>query len=388
LCYPWTKSAACLCLRMVSMEQTKEPTRDYPSLSSAPWGLWDVLYARRSHRKFLPGETGEDFAKRLEEFVKLAVSVRGAAEDSLITVTDGKLVERIKKRLHKGMQGKINLWLNRSPLTGFIALALPKQDVRSERPRELPLTAAAAEDVVLWMTEAGMGTCWLGGINQREIREALGLGKDIFIPAVIPFGKPKLQVKARDMDHVMYRQISRKRRPLSDIAYLETIERTYTLPALGNKAFSASNTQDIAGLLRQLGEKRDSDADVPLDLAVDACFEAARISPSAGNAQKWHFIAVSSEDALPGLARACGVENAWRAAIVAVGDVEMGFIYEKMEKPFWMIDLPIALSQMSLMAASMGLALDLCIRNIDETAVNAIAGLKPPLRTVGVMGIR
>jgi hypothetical protein len=186
----------------------------------------------------------------------------------------------------------------------------------------------------------------------------------------------------------MYRQISRKRRPLSDIAYLETIDRPYALHALEKKPFAASNVQDVTSLLRQLGAKHESDMSTPIDLAIDACFEAARISPSAGNAQKWHFIAVSGEDALHKLQDACGVESAWRAAIVAVGDVEMGFLYEKMEKPFWMIDLPIALSQMSLMAASMGLAPDLCLRDIDEMAVNASAGLKPPLRTVGVMGIR
>ncbi|MEW6553416.1 MAG: nitroreductase family protein [Actinomycetota bacterium] len=370
------------------MEQTKEPTRDYPSLSSTPWSLWGVLYARRSHRKYLPPDAGRDISDSLKETVRLACAVRGASEDSLLAVTDAGTVERIRKRLHKGMQGKINLWLNRSPVQGFLVLALPKQDVRAERPRELPATAAAAEDVVLWLTEAGMGTCWLGGLNQREMREVLGLGKDIFVSAVIPFGKPKPRVKAMDMDHMMYLQISRKRKPLPDIACLEAIDKPYKLPEFEKGSFAAAGAQDIAGLLRQLGEKRDSDADVPLDLAVDACFEAARISPSAGNVQNWHFIAVRGEDALRDLAQACGVESAWRAAIVGAGDKDMSRLYEKMEKPFWMIDLPIALSQMSLMAASMGLALDLCLSDIDETAVNAVVGLKPPLRAVGVIGIR
>jgi nitroreductase len=370
------------------MEQTKTATRDYPSFSTVPWGLWETLYARRSHRKYLPGEIDEAVMTQLEETARMALSVRGADESSLIVVTDKALVERIKQRLHKGVQGKINLWLNKSPLVGFIALALPKEDTRSERPQMLPLTSMAAEDIVLWLTETGLGTCWLGGLNQREVREALGLGKDMFVPAVIPFGKPKPQVKARDMDHVMYRRISRKRKPLTEIAYLETIDRRYSEPPLARGSFSASSTQDVTGLLGQLQEKHESSGDTPLDLAVDACFEAARIAPSAGNAQKWHFLAVLEEDARRKLAKACGVENAWRAAIVGVGDVEIGFLYEKMEKPFWMIDLPIAFSQMSLMATSMDLAVDLGLRGIDEKAVNALTGLRPPMRAVGVMGIR
>jgi len=370
------------------MEQTKTATRDYPSLSNTPWGLWDTLYARRSHRKYLPGEIDAAVMDRLEEIARTAVSVRGAAEGSLVLVTERALVERIKQRLHKGMQGKINLWLNRSPVTGFLALALPKEDVRSDRPQMLPLTAMAAEDVVLWLTEAGLGTCWLGGLNQREMREILGLGKDSFVSAVIPFGRPKPQVKARDMDHVMYRRISRKRKPLAEIAYLETIDRHYTEPQFAKGSFSAAGVQDIAGLLDRLREDRESGGDAPLDLALDACFEAARIAPSAGNAQKWHFVAVTEEDALRRLAEACGVENAWREAVVGVGDVDTGFLYEKLEKPFWMIDLPIAISQMSLVAASMDLAVDVGIRGIDEKAINALTGLRPPLRAVGVVGIR
>ncbi len=369
------------------MEQTKEPTRDYPSYSATPWGLWDTMYARRSHRKFLPGGMDEAAIARLEDVARLAVSVRGAEEGSLLAVTGKEQVDNIKRRIHKGMQGKINLWLNKAPVAGFLVLALPKDDVRSDRPQELPLAAMAAEDVILWLTEAGLGTCWLGGINQREVREALGLGKDIFVPAVMPFGRPKAQVKARDIDHVMYRRVSRKRKPLPDIACLENIGRPYALPRLEKGAFSASGIQDVEGLLRQLGERRES-GNAPIPLAIDACFEAARISPSAGNSQKWHFIAVSGEEALRKLAEACGTEGAWRTAIVGVGDTEMGFLYERMEKPFWMIDPPIALSQMSLMAASMDLAVDMAVRGIGEEAVNGAVGLKAPLRSIGVMGIR
>lgn len=370
------------------MEQTKTATRDYPSLSNTPWGLWDTLYARRSHRKYLPGDIDVTVMEQVEETARMAVSVRGADEGSLVLVTDKARVERIKQRLHKGVQGKINLWLNRSPLGGFLALALPRNDTRSERPQVLPLAAMAAEDVILWLTEAGLGTCWLGGLNQGEVRGALGLGNDMFVPAVIPFGIPKPQVKARDMDHMMYRRISRKRKTLAEIAYLETIDRHYSEPQFARSSFSASGTQDVAGLLEKLRDNRDSSGDTPLDLALDACFEAARIAPSAGNSQKWHFVAVTEEGARRRLAEACGMESAWRAAIVGAGDVDTGFLYEKMEKPFWMIDLPIAFSQMSLMAASMDLAVDLGIRAIDEKAINALTGLKPPLRSVGVMGIR
>ena len=370
------------------MEQTKAPTRDYPSYSDTPWTLWDTLYARRSHRKYMPGSIDPDLMGRLEDVRRLAVTARGAGEGSLVLVTDAQRVQGIKRRAHKGMQGKINLWLDRAPLAGFLALALPREDVRSGRPRRLPPAAAAAEDLVLWLTEAGLGTCWLGGLNQGEVKEVLGLGRDTFVSALICFGRPKPQAKARDVDYLMYRRISRKRKLLSDIAYLENMDNPYRLPRLEIGPFSASTVQDVAGLLRQLQERRESDRRAPLALALEACCEAARIAPSAGNTQAWRFVAVTGEDALRELAGACGAGGKWRLAVAGLGSPDQGFLYERMEKPFWMIDLPIAFSQMSLLAASMDLAVDLRLAGFDEEAVNAAVGARPPLRTVGVMGIR
>ncbi len=372
----------------VMLEQTKEPTRDYAALSRDPWRLWDTLYGRRSHRKFLPGSAGEGLLEGLRELVGLAAEVRGAAAGTLLCVVDAPEVEEMKRRLHRGMQGKINLWLGRAPVLGFLALSLPREDVKSDRPRELPLACMAAEDAVLWLTEKGMGTCWLGGISQREARHSLGIGGERYVPAVIPFGLPKSQVRAMDFDHVLYRTISRKRRPLASIAGAERMGRPFVPRDTGGEKFSVSDRQDVRALLHSLREGGEGNAEAPPELAVEACLEAARVSPSAGNAQKWYFVAVLEENNLERLAGLCGWAADWQAAVVAAGDPDMSFLYERLEKPFWMIDVPIALSQMSLMAASMGFGVDVCVDGVDEAGINGLVGLEPPLRTVGVLGLR
>jgi hypothetical protein len=58
-----------------------------------------------------------------------------------------------------------------------------------------------------------------------------------------------------------------------------------------------------------------------------------------------------------------------------------------MDKPFWMIDVPIALSHISLMAASAGRRARIFIDDIDEGAVNDLVHAKDDTRTVGVVGI-
>ncbi len=329
-----------------------------------------------------------DFARSFEDAVQKVISTRGAEEGSLLAVTNPEHVEGIRKRAGKGLQGKINFWLSRNPVCGFLIMVIPREDVNSDRPEKTPLAAMAAEDIVLWLTENGMGTCWLGGFNQGEVRKALSLGNDMAIPAIIPLGKPKPKVQAKDLDNLLYRRISRHRKPLSDIAYLEDMDHPYVLPDLAGKYFSASTTQDTLGLLGLLAGDTHIKGDVPLELALDACLEAARIAPSASNAQLWKFVTVTEKGKvkLRDLAEACNSPHPWRAAVV--GASQPGRMDTVLEKPFWMIDLPIALSHISLMAASMDLAVDLSLAGFNEKAVNGTIKLLPPLRSVGVMGIK
>lgn len=369
------------------MEATKRPTRDYQSLSETPWDLWDVIYARRSHRKYLPMEAGDDFARSMRETVDLALSVRGAAEDSILVVTEPREVDAIRSRAYRGLHGKINLWLMRASLGGFLVLALPHDDVRSQRPRKLPLTSMAAEDSVLWLTEAGLGSCWLGGVSQRELRKAMGFGGETTVPAIISFGRPKARVEAKDLDHVLYRSLSRKRKPLAGISSTDRFGEPYrTLEEPPAKGFSAGRVQDITGLLANLEGDRQREPEVPLGLALEACLEAARVAPNAGNAQNWHFVAVTDEERLAELRGYCGAVDSWRAAVVGSGE-PAGFESRMLDRPFWMLDVPIALSHISLMAASMGLGVEVCIDGVDEAAVNGSVGLPSSLRSVGVVGL-
>ena len=109
--------------------------------------------------------------------------------------------------------------------------------------------------------------------------------------------------------------------------------------------------------------------------------------PNACNLQAWYFVAVSEEDRLRGLEESCEDTGGWRAAVVGAGPPG-GFDTMVFERPFWMIDIPIALSHMSLMAASMGCDVRVHVNGIDEDAINRLVGLPSRLRAVGVLGIK
>lgn len=371
------------------MQPTKEPTREYTAYSDTPWAFWDVLYARRSHRKYLPMEPSSELLDSLREVVSLSTGARGARPDSIALVTEPGTVDRIKKRAYKGLVNKINIWLARTPVSGFMLLVVDRVDVGAERPRELPLATMAMEDCVLWLAERGLGTCWLAGINAGEIMRVMGLEGERTIPVAIPFGRAKPKVGGADFDTVIYRTLSRKRKPLEDIAGLESDRSRYRVKEIPRERFSAAPVQDVRGLLERISGESGTgpNEEVPLDLAIDACLESARIAPNGGNFQAWRFVAVRETSRLDKLALASGSAGGWRAAIVGAGATRR-FESGLFDKPFWMIDVPIALSHISLMAASMGCGVEVCVNGMDEGAVNELAGFAGGVRPVGVVGLR
>jgi len=366
-------------------EATKKATRDYRSYSETPWGLWDTMYSRRSHRKYLPLELSRDFVQSLGDVVSLSSRVRGAGPEAIIPVTQRDTVEEVRKRSYKGLPNKINLWLARHPLSGFLVIAVPRDDLKRERPAELPGASVALEDCVLWLAEREMGTCWLGGVNQKEIMDVMGLGKDMAVPVVVALGKPKLKIGGANFDNLLYQTISRRRKPMSAIASVETMGNPYTVDEIEKVPFSASAVQEVNGILGLMSKGAGKSGDAPLELVIDACLEAARIAPSASNAQPWHFVVV--EKNVAELAAHCGDSGGWRVGIVAAGKAG-GWASTFFEKPFWMIDLPIALSHISLMATSMDCESALRMDGIDEGAINRLVGLPAGMRTAGVLGIK
>lgn len=367
---------------MAEARADRSPTRDYQSLSETPWTLWDVMFTRRSCRKYAKGAPDKEFGSRLNELVKLATETRGAP-GAVLPITDPGLASRVRQSCYKGFSNKINIWLARAPVHSFIAPVVPVEDVKADRPRITPKACTAIEDTVLWLTSLGLGTCWLGGVNSAELCRVLGLDAGLSVPLVVCVGKP-YGATTISFDNLMRNTLSRKRKPLSAVACVETLERRYQPAELVAGGYAASSVQDVEGLLGLIRDGSDDDG-APLGLAVEACLEAARIAPSAGNRQSWHFAVVGETARLEQLALACDAEATWRAAIVAAGTATPymgGFI----DKPFWMVDVPIALSHMSLMAASMGCRATVHT-DIDEPAVNRLTAATKDVRAVGVMGI-
>ncbi len=369
----------------VEKEPTKRATRDYPSHSRTPWTLWEVMYARRSVRRYERGELYPDAAGELEELLSFALETSGASPGSLMAVTDPGGVRELRERCTRGVLNKINRWMVNAPLLGFLAVSCEAEELKRDRPVNLARTVLAAEDAVLWLAERGLGTCWLGAINREEARLSLGLPEGTAVPLLICLGRPRPRA-AMSMDNLMYQAVSRRRKPLEAIAFEESMERPYKPPALEGVTCKAAPHQDIMSLLRFIYAGEHPQPDVPLELLIDACLEAARVAPNSSNSQRWRFTVVREEGTLGELHGACRAGRPWRAAIA--GSAEAGTMNAVLlDQPFWMVDLPIAFAHMTLMAASLHCLTKLRMDEIDEERINRLLKVPPKMRTAGVLGI-
>ena len=366
-------------------EQSRGATRDYRALSNTPWKLWDVLYTRRSHRKYLPGPASSEFAGRLQDTIDLAIRVRGAQAGSVRAVTEEKMVQDVKSACFKGAANKINIWLVMTTPTGFLLIDVLKEDMKADRPEVLPVAAMVAEDLVLWLAEAGLGTCWMAGVNQKALISVVEAGAGSTIPVAIIIGEPVKKAGA-GYDSLMQAAQGKRRKAMSRVAYLETVSTPYDPSVVRPSGFDAPGPQDIRSLLESMetGPASTGKEATP-ELVLDACFEAGRIAPSGGNMQPWSFIGVRDRKRLDVIQEACGAGGWEMAVVVAATSPKIQSML--VDRPFWMLDGPISLSHISLMATSMGRAAGVFVNGIDEAAVAVAVGVSSGLRIVGVVGI-
>ena len=85
--------------------------------------------------------------------------------------------------------------------------------------------AFVLENIVLYLTSLGIGTCWLGGrFRKQEAMSRISLGDDDIIPAIVPIGYPAEKSRLRDR---MVRTVLRakKRKPEDQLFFYETFDQ-------------------------------------------------------------------------------------------------------------------------------------------------------------------
>lgn len=366
--------------------QSKVLTRDYKSVFSMNLPALDVMVARRSWRKYTNWQMEPDLQSDFEAFISRSAVIRECRQSNLILVADSSRMDHLFKIAYKGLIGKVNPWLPKSKASGMLVLAIDKNARGGDRPLDYVYPTLVGQDAVLWLTEKGLGTVWLAGVNGPELARALDLPPEKWIFAVIVFGKTGVKPTGLNYDNLSYRMISRKRKKLTQISHLNRIGDDFPLDKTESIKLSVP-FHDISDALQMLEKRENFSSGPPIRMIeLELMIESARIAPSACNKQPWQFVAINDEKLLRQMAGFLDEENVPKGMVACLG--EAGTLYEVgMERPFWLIDVPIAMANMSLMAGALGHAVSVYL-DIPEDIINKRLGLKSNWRTAGVIGLK
>jgi len=149
----------------------------------------DVIRKRRSIRKFKPDPVPEEEIKYILEAARLAPSWVNTQCWHFIVVTDPEVKSKIGEAGFR--------WTARGPAM-IVACADPAQSgYREDQPYYLVDIAIAMEHLILAAVDRGLGTCWVVGFRENQVKEILGVPENIRIVALTPLGYPAEEPSAR-----------------------------------------------------------------------------------------------------------------------------------------------------------------------------------------------
>ena len=152
--------------------------------------IWQVFKKRHSVRSFdLTRDVSDDLIEKIIEAAKTAPSAGGIYPTDFIVVRD----QKTKNQLAKAALSQY--FVAQAPVVIVVVADVEKTaSWYGERGKNLYViqdAAAATENLLLAATALGLGTCWVGAFDEKEVAKILKLKKEIRPLAIIPVGYEK-----------------------------------------------------------------------------------------------------------------------------------------------------------------------------------------------------
>jgi nitroreductase len=155
----------------------------------------DLVRKRRSVRAYSPMPVPRESIDRCLEAARLAPSACNSQPWSFVIVDDGETVRRLSARAFAGIYS-MNSFVQSAPV--LIAVITERSTYTARlggyfRGIQYSLIdiGIACEHLILQAAEEGLGTCWLGWFNEKEVKHFLGLPRGTKIDILISMGYPE-----------------------------------------------------------------------------------------------------------------------------------------------------------------------------------------------------
>lgn len=162
--------------------------------------VYEAIEHRKSVRSFKGDDVPEAIISRLLEAARLAPSASNRQEWRFIVVRD----QATRKQLAVAASGQ--KFVGEAPVV-LACCAETDGHVMACGQACYPIDVAIAIDhITLGATADGLGTCWIGAFNEKEVKTILDIPAQIRVVGLLPIGYPKDPSR-----------VKKKRLPLKDI---------------------------------------------------------------------------------------------------------------------------------------------------------------------------
>ena len=143
-----------------------------------------IIKSRESIRDFSDKKVEDEKINYVLECARLAPSWTNKQCWQFIVVKDKKIIKDLSKT------SIINRWLKNVPVV-IVACGDPKQSgSRNDINYFIVDVSIALEHLVLAATDKKLGTCWIGGFNEKKVKRILEIPENIRVVALTPLGYP------------------------------------------------------------------------------------------------------------------------------------------------------------------------------------------------------
>ena len=172
----------------------------------------EVIAARKSVRNYSNKPVDNEIIMKCLEAARAAPSWANKQCWHFIVVTDRDKIEKLSST--------INFWLKDVPSVVVACGDPSKSGFKNDQHYYLVDVAIAFEHFVLAATNEGLGTCWMGGFDEKVVKDLLGIPGEIKVVALTPIGYPSGE------DGLFSKTIktivgSKKRKPIEEIVHSE-----------------------------------------------------------------------------------------------------------------------------------------------------------------------
>ena len=144
-----------------------------------------VIKNRRSIRKYKPDPVSDEDIEYVLNAARLAPSWKNQQCWRYVVVRNKETIKKIASARPKSKE-----WLEEAPVM-IVACADPDESGHREgKDYYLVDIGISFQNLLLAARDRGLGTCWIGGFDEKTVKDAVGLPENIRVVAYTPLGYP------------------------------------------------------------------------------------------------------------------------------------------------------------------------------------------------------